>query len=512
MRNRLDRVSKVPGSIWIRRGTVCCILLIVITSCFCLPRIPTRPWSFLSPYHRFLTQHASLFPLDSSDYLGFFLAFIGLFLAAGGGIGGGGILVPIYILMLHFRPKYAIPLSNTTVLGGSIANTWINSYKRHPYADRPLIDWDFILLMEPLTIAGALVGALLNKLLPEDKVVILLVLLLCATAYTTFRKAFQMYHKESLRIKRQEQSILQQYIYDQEQDAQQEEMMELIATTDAPDRQLDENHIHDTEIQKPESESESSTHPTTKPLDPEQVRNTIMQQEQEVPKNNVKILIILFLVVLVTNVAKGGSTGSFPSPLGITCGSTLFWLANILMLLFILYITFISRLYLLSRFESKQSCGYIYVEGDIIWNPRTTLIYPMICFAAGFFSGMFGIGGGIVFGPLMLALGMPPEVSSATSACMILFTSLTATTSFLVFGLLVLDYAIFCFVLGFISTWIGQVALTLLLKNNPRKSYIAFLIGGVVLISAFLMTIQSIISMAEGKGGGKQKEMGGICS
>jgi uncharacterized membrane protein YfcA len=152
------------------------------------------------------------------------------------------------------------------------------------------------------------------------------------------------------------------------------------------------------------------------------------------------------------------------------------------------------------------------VEGDIIWNPRTTLIYPMICFAAGFFSGMFGIGGGIVFGPLMLALGMPPEVSSATSACMILFTSLTATTSFLVFGLLVLDYAIFCFVLGFISTWIGQVALTLLLKNNPRKSYIAFLIGGVVLISAFLMTIQSIISMAEGKGGGKQKEMGGICS
>jgi len=109
-----------------------------------------------------------------------------------------------------------------------------------------------------------------------------------------------------------------------------------------------------------------------------------------------------------------------------------------------------------------------------------------------------GIGGGIVKGPLMLAMGVHPSVSSASSACMILFTSFTATTSFVVFGLLKYDYAWACLVLGFCATYVGHVGLTYLMKKFGRSSYIAFSIGGVVLLSAFLMTVQSIISMAEG--------------
>lgn len=72
-------------------------------------------------------------------------------IAAAGGIGGGGILVPIYILVLRFSPKYAVPLSNITIFGGAITNTFLNMKKRHPLADRPLVDWDLILVMEPLT-------------------------------------------------------------------------------------------------------------------------------------------------------------------------------------------------------------------------------------------------------------------------------------------------------------------------------------------------------------------------
>ena len=37
------------------------------------------------------------------------------------------------------------------------------------------MDWDLILVMEPLTIAGALMGAFLNKLLPEALLVVSLV-------------------------------------------------------------------------------------------------------------------------------------------------------------------------------------------------------------------------------------------------------------------------------------------------------------------------------------------------
>jgi hypothetical protein len=30
----------------------------------------------------------------------------------------------------------------------------LNASKRHPLEDRPLVDWDLVLIMEPLTIAG----------------------------------------------------------------------------------------------------------------------------------------------------------------------------------------------------------------------------------------------------------------------------------------------------------------------------------------------------------------------
>ena len=145
----------------------------------------------------FHEDHAPLFPLTSSDYYGLFFTVAGLMVAAGGGIGGGGILVPIYILIFGFSPKHAIPLSNITVFGGACANVLLNASKRHPLADRPLVDWDLILVMEPLTIAGALAGAFLNKVLPELFLTFMLVVLLSFTAYTTLTKARQMYRAET---------------------------------------------------------------------------------------------------------------------------------------------------------------------------------------------------------------------------------------------------------------------------------------------------------------------------
>jgi uncharacterized membrane protein YfcA len=102
-----------------------------------------------------IAQHKNLFPIDNTDIFGSLLVAFGLMISASGGIGGGGILVPLLIIIFGFNPKYAIPLSNITILGSSITNVILNLPKRHPDADRPLIDWDLILLMEPITMAGA---------------------------------------------------------------------------------------------------------------------------------------------------------------------------------------------------------------------------------------------------------------------------------------------------------------------------------------------------------------------
>ena len=497
------------------------ILVAVVAAPAVSGHLPYVGHRFLEVYHE---AHAPLFPFTLSDVIGFSLAIVGLVIAAGGGIGGGGILVPIYILVLQFSPKHAIPLSNVTVLGGALANTYLNSRKRHPHADRPLIDWDLILIMEPLTIAGALLGAFLNKMLPEEILSLALVLLLAFTANTTLRKAFKMYRKETqqllaeqggeselTRLYRMEQSGTNDQDDDDDQEGIPEDGNNTSETQVEPPIQQTSvstnNHLPPPDGEKEEDDNDSMDEVDIEQENKQQVLNEILKQEAKMPEQNINMLISLFVVVLVINLLKGG--GAFQSPLGIKCGSTSFWLANAAMLGWIIYISFQARKLLLQKYQQKRACEYPYAEGDIQWTPRATIVYPLICCLAGFFAGMFGIGGGIVKGPLMLAMGIHPAVSSASSACMILFTSFTATTSFWVFGLLVSDYAFICFVIGFAATLVGQVGLQYVMKRAKaqRNSYIAFSIGGVVLLSAFLMTMQSLLSMASHE----KHESGGVC-
>eukprot|EP00550_Attheya_septentrionalis_P004493 CAMPEP_0198283952 /NCGR_PEP_ID=MMETSP1449-20131203/3532_1 /TAXON_ID=420275 /ORGANISM="Attheya septentrionalis, Strain CCMP2084" /LENGTH=513 /DNA_ID=CAMNT_0043980857 /DNA_START=181 /DNA_END=1722 /DNA_ORIENTATION=+ len=451
------------------------------------------------------TQELMLFPLRTWDYIGFFCATAGLVLAAGGGIGGGGILVPVYILLLRFPVKHAVSLSNVTIFGGGVANILLNSMKRHPLADRPLIDWDLMLVMEPLTMAGALIGADLNEMLPDVIIVVLLVILLTFIANKTLKKARDMYAKESHHFK----------------------MIELDTTGHDPD---DETPIFADSKQLPINSSlpiessknnygalsdmngnlevETTTDDSTddgSSIKPHLALAKILKREKSTNLHNLIILVELCVTVITINVMKGG--GAFESPLGIECGSWSFYAAEAIMLGIILSISLYARCYLLRQTKEKQLAKYEYVEGDLMWDSRSTLIYPSICACAGLAAGLFGIGGGIIKGPLMLAMGVHPSVVSATSACMILFTSFTATTSFMVFGELNYQYATVCLVLGFMATLLGQIVMALLIKKYNRISYIAFTIGFVVAISAVFMTLESVIAIQEGN----PKNGAGMC-
>ena len=463
-----------------------------------------------------VSGHKSLVPLDASDFIGFSLAAIGLLIAAGGGIGGGGILVPIYTLVMHFKPKYAIPLANVSVFGGAIANVLLNLNKRHPDADRPLVDWDLILIMEPLTIAGALIGGILNKVLPEWLITILLVIVLSLTAHRALKKGFSLYKKEN------EQRAQQA----EEKERNQGNFVPTEATSSSgDDNVVDPTDIHpDLEMENAEGGSSqianankenkansplldetpvsknSMTQSMSQLLLDESVNNTnairlreIIEEERRIPLLKVLAIIVMFSVVVTINILKGG--GSKPSPIGIVCGSVWFWVAQGTLMLWIFIVAFFARMYLMKRTKIKEEINYPYIEGDIVWDGRATIVYPVICALAGLCAGMFGIGGGIVKGPLMLAMGVHPLVAAATSATMILFTSLTATTTFVVFGLLQYDYAYVLLPLGFVATLIGQTLMNVLIKKSGRNSYVIFIIGSVVALSAVLMFLQSFLTV-----------------
>mmetsp|Transcript_13773 Transcript_13773/g.37210 ORF Transcript_13773/g.37210 Transcript_13773/m.37210 type:complete len:806 (+) Transcript_13773:143-2560(+) len=134
--------------------------------------------------------HKPLFPLDTHDFWLLGGATLTSFLAANAGIGGGGILLPLLVFVAQFTPRLAAALSNVCILGGSMANFVLNAQRSHPvYRFLPLIDYDLILMMEPPTVLGALLGGFANKVLTTWITTSFMAIILTLVALQLARKA-----------------------------------------------------------------------------------------------------------------------------------------------------------------------------------------------------------------------------------------------------------------------------------------------------------------------------------
>jgi len=385
---------------------------------------------------------------SSSNIAGFAISSMFIMIAAGGGIGGGGILVPVNIFILGFKPHAAIPLSNATILGSSVGQLLLNYGKRHPLADRPLINWDIMLVMEPLTIAGAVVGSVVNVLCPPWLLCVMLVLLLGGTSLKTLWKGTKMYEEES----------------------------QALTYTPLVAEKRGLLHGSYTSINVANYSSANQEY------------KEVVEQERHHSLGKLMVMIFTVFGTLVFTIAKGGNDVNY---FHVRCGSLIYWILTFAVVPFTFAIAFCARRYLVDRYYLKKRVSFEYVKGDVEWNERHTVIYPAICSIAGLCAGLFGIGGGIVKGPLMLEMSVLPQVASATSATMILFTSSAATVSYLLFNSLNLQFACILFPIGFVSTLIGKTSLDALVKYYGRSSYIVICIAVVIGLSTVAMGVES---------------------
>lgn len=58
--------------------------------------------------------------------------------------------------------------------------------------------------------------------------------------------------------------------------------------------------------------------------------------------------------------------------------------------------------------KKKQLAKYEFVKGDIIWTNGQITKMIIVAFAAGLMSSGLGLGGGVVYNPLLMAMGILP--------------------------------------------------------------------------------------------------------
>ncbi|KAG7389570.1 hypothetical protein PHYPSEUDO_010215 [Phytophthora pseudosyringae] len=381
------------------------------------------------------------------EVLGMALAALVIFVAAGGGTGGGGVLDPIYILIMGLSAKTAIPLSSITILGGAFGNFFLNLRRTRDNSPKSLIDWDVILAMQPLLLLGASCGTFLNPILPTWLLSVLLVLVLSLTGTRTLQKAISARRNERWQC------------------GVSPETTSLLG--------IDASSL---DPMKAQGKREKVPH-------------------ADVPWRKLATLVSLFVVIAGMSLLRGGK--SFESPLGIDSSSPLYPVLVAMPFASLVGVSYSSLKNLGATYEEQQTPGYILEEHEIKWTPSSIRFFPIFSLVAGTVSGMFGIGGGIINGPLLLEVGVDASAASAMTATTVLFSSGMSSLNYTAMGKMDLHLAQLMLPMGFLMTYVGQLCLLKVVKRFNCPSLIVFSMAAIVFISAVAMSVESVRALLD---------------
>lgn len=113
-------------------------------------------------------------------------------------------------------------------------------------------------------------------------------------------------------------------------------------------------------------------------------------------------------------------------------------------------------------------------------------------FIGGWVSGALGLGGGAIFNPLLLSMGVPPKVASASGMYMIIFSTGASTMTYIISGLLNLSYGLWVGGFCIIGTLLGMYLLNKIMKKLNRQSPLVFLLTFIFVISVIAVPVFGI--------------------
>mmetsp|Transcript_67120 Transcript_67120/g.148711 ORF Transcript_67120/g.148711 Transcript_67120/m.148711 type:complete len:555 (-) Transcript_67120:12-1676(-) len=369
-------------------------------------------------------------------------------LSAAAGMGGGGVYVPLLLLLGGLSTKEAVPLSQAMIVGGATVNVLMFCGERHPrYPDRPKIDYDVVMMLNPGLAAGVTLGVICNVISPQWLIVCVLLVTLVIALEKSFNKGLKQWRQESKALA--------------------------------------------------ESAAAGSSSSTEAKGDPGGAKLKLIDVDSFVALacNNQRPLGLItccWVAFLMMNVMKAPQC------------TPAYWMQLLGMLVICGAFTFAGARTIVNEAaapvprekvggeEGFSSNGASVVGsaegGGLAWTPRTLRIYPLLSTAAGFLGGFLGIGGGIIMGPLLLELGLMPEASQATTAMFVFLSSSLATIQFMVLGKAMPEYALWFTTWVVLATVVGQVCVDYVLRRWQRSSLIVLSIAAIIAGSLVMMT------------------------
>ena len=107
-----------------------------------------------------------------------------------GGLGGGGVIVPLMMGLYRFDAKNAVAISNFATPWSAVVRFVKNTGESHPLKNGKgiLIDYNICTLMLPSAIVGASIGSIVNQMMPDPIILAFFILATAAMVYQALKK------------------------------------------------------------------------------------------------------------------------------------------------------------------------------------------------------------------------------------------------------------------------------------------------------------------------------------
>lgn len=387
-----------------------------------------------------LIIHKDLFPLDIHDISLFVSIFFVIILATISGIGGGGILIPLYMLIGEFDILNATALTVLTIVCNSFVKMIILFNKRNPKAiKRYLIDYTPILLIVPFDGNTSFIGLIISTIVPKWFIIISILIVLGFIFYKTLMKAIYQYKEEKTQKYKDNKLV---YI-------------------DGISLYINHNQYNQT---------------------------INLQYNGDTNKNRtiyIFLLCISFgLITLFTSIKN-----MFDS-----CSHMYYIIYSIQFVVMILWGVFIIN-FIVRDYNNKISTNFQLLENDIKWNYKTGFQYAIVSSITGLLSTYLGIGGGMILAPFMLHIGMTPEVVAATSSVTTFFSSVITTLQYLNANRIPKDYGIAIMILSIIYTLIALKITKFIMQKYKKRSFITITLSLLIGVSMLLLLINGLLDL-----------------
>ena len=146
-------------------------------------------------------EHKPVFPGVPLEIAGIIVLSLLVMLSNVGGIGGGGIVVPLVMAFFNFNTKHSIAISGLSIFLSSLTRYVYNFKQMHPQKETVVIDYGLAIVMLPTVLMGSFLGVLINVTFPPIILQIVLTLLLAMIAIQSGRKGVEIFKKENVALK-----------------------------------------------------------------------------------------------------------------------------------------------------------------------------------------------------------------------------------------------------------------------------------------------------------------------